>query len=1048
MTGTVNHPGRLFERRAPAALLALLGAALSLPAANIGTAVPILGQVADLVYDEQRQLVYLANFSQNRIEVYSVGGQRLLTPINVGAAPASVALSPDRQTLYVANNSSNTVSVVDVSTGTLQDEVPIGSRPDSLAVGADGIVVIIGGGGLMRLNAPSRTVTAVAISPPAAPPPGLPAPGAIPTPAGFRAQLAATSDGRLIFGMSANRLFVYEVSSGTVLRSRTMGGLNAAISVAPDGAKFMVGPFLFDSNTLTVLGRTGQVAVTLTGGSVFSADGSTLFATFSTQTPINPLNPNQPALGGGGGAIRPSGPPTLGVLQVLKSSNLTPLLGLRLPDNIISKIILSSDGQNLFAISTSGLVVVPIGRLNEFPIVTVDRDTVVLSVDICNRNVQSTALRVSNAGRGRLTFGAISNNTSAIVTQATGVAPTNLQITYDPRATRTRGTTQAVVVLTSPEAVNVEPTILVSLNFRDVDQRGGIFPVSGTIADLVLDAGRQRIYLANNTRNQIEVFSIPQQAFLPPIEVGASPRSLALVGPNLLVVANTSAENISVVDLDSLQQVDQITMGPVPLNAALPLFPSSIAASNNAILFSTVPLAAGAAAPGNGNVWQLSLGSRTAFPRLNLGSGQANVVDGRTVLGSPANGSSIVLVSGNGTIRLYDPVTDNFPVTRPAAITGLRGNVAAAPDGSFFVVDQSVFNSSLAFQGTVATAGAAGAANNSMAAAVAGTVTFRVRVGTTADPLQRLERFAGLPQNILMAQSQPVLESVVSNPFAPVQQRAQQVLPRSLVVDAPSGSAYALTTSGLSVMPVSLTQGRGPSFRSDSVVNGASFRAPVAPGAIVSIFGDELGDESAANSLPLPTALSGTCVTANDVAIPLFYVSAKQINAQLPPNLPAGSVTLSVRSRNTGVASAGVAVRVEAQAPGVFTLTDSAGRKVAAVFRADDFSLLTPDNYAKRDEDLVLYTTGLGATTPAVGAGQPAPSATLARTSAPQVCIGSHPYLVTFSGLAPGFVGLYQVNIRVPGDRVQGDRLPVVLTMSGTDCRNAPTQGAPTTSIH
>lgn len=1046
-------------RRALVALLALVSIPGLLPAATIGTVVPILGQVADLVYDEQRQLVYLANATENRVEVYSVGGQRLLSSYNAGVAPASVAISLDRQTLYVANVTAATngsVSVVDLNSGALRAEIPLGSRPDSLAVGADGQVVIIGSAGLLRLDPATRLVNPVPISPPPAPPPGLPVPGPTPTPAGFRARLATTPDGRLIFGLSANRLFVYEVASGAVLRSRTVGGLNAVLSASPDGSQFMAGPFLFDAETLTILGRGGLTAATLTGGSVFSPDGNTVYSSFSTQTPINPLNPNQltSPVPPPPGSIRPPGPPTLGILQVLKANtrNLTPQLGLRLPDNIISKVIMSDNGQNLFAISQSGMLVVPIGRLNQFPILTVEADNVILSMDICNRNVQSVAVRVFNAGRGRLTYAAMASpaNPNIVLDQATGIAPGNLQVSFSARGTLTPGTVNLSVVLVSPEAVNVEPAIRVSLNFRDVDQRGSIYPIqgvnsltTGTITDMALDSARDRLYLSNMLLNQIEVFSISAGKFLLPIEVGAQPRSMALVGASLLVVANNAAENISVVDLDAMQEIDRITLGPVPL-AAAPQFPASIAASNNAILFSTVPLAAAGATPGNGSIWQLSLATGTAFPRLNLGVlAPANSVDSRTVLAAPANGSSIVLVSGNGTVRLYDPATDNFPVTRTGAVTGLRGAVSAAPDGSFFVVDNTVFNSALAFQGTISNP----TGTNVMSLAVAGNIPFRVRTGTTGpqgDPLQRLERLnlSGLQTT----QSMRMVESVLPSPYAP---RGQvQLLPSSMVLSGPNGSAFVLTATGLSVIPVSQPTGRGPTFNLNGVVNGASFRAPVAVGSIISIFGDELGDEAGATELPLPGALGGTCVTANDVAIPLFYVSPKQINAQLPANLTVGRVTLAVRSRNTGRTSQGVAVTLSATAPGIFTVTDTQGRKVAALFRAGDFSLVTPDNYAKRDEDLVLFATGLGRTNPAVNAGEAAPLANLALTvTPPQVCVGNHPHIVTFSGLAPGWVGLYQVNIRVPGDRVQGDRLPVVITM-GTDCRNASTQGAPTTSIH
>jgi uncharacterized protein (TIGR03437 family) len=275
-----------------------------------------------------------------------------------------------------------------------------------------------------------------------------------------------------------------------------------------------------------------------------------------------------------------------------------------------------------------------------------------------------------------------------------------------------------------------------------------------------------------------------------------------------------------------------------------------------------------------------------------------------------------------------------------------------------------------------------------------------------------------------------------------------------MVVDSPTGNAYLLTSSGLSIVPVALAAGRNPAFNAAQVVNGASFRTPISPGSIITVFGTDLGDQASAGSLPLPNNLGGTCLTLNDLPLPLFYASPTQINAQLPQSINTGSAVFSVRSRNTGRASTGVTIGIQAASPGVFSFRDSSNVPVALVFRVADngtLSLVTADNKAFRDERIVLYATGLGVTTPRVNAGEASPFAPLALTGPIQACIGPannlHPYPVEFSGLAPGFVGLYQVNLYVPGDRVQGDRLFVVLTMGNTDCRTANTTGAPVTFI-
>ena len=144
---------------------------------------------------------------------------------------------------------------------------------------------------------------------------------------------------------------------------------------------------------------------------------------------------------------------------------------------------------------------------------------------------------------------------------------------------------------------------------------------------------------------------------------------MAIVNSNTLVVTNSGAENLSVVDLDAMQEVDQISMGPMPINAT-PVFPHSIAASSNAIMFSAVPLPAAAGLPtGNGSLWQLSLLTHSAFPRLNLGTGVANSVPGRNMLIGAVDGSSIMVVGGTGNLLLYDPIADTFPRLPPGTTT-------------------------------------------------------------------------------------------------------------------------------------------------------------------------------------------------------------------------------------------------------------------------------------------------------------------------------------------------------------------------------------------
>ncbi len=201
-----------------------------------------------------------------------------------------------------------------------------------------------------------------------------------------------------------------------------------------------------------------------------------------------------------------------------------------------------------------------------------------------------------------------------------------------------------------------------------------------------------------------------------------------------------------------------------------------------------------------------------------------------------------------------------------------------------------------------------------------------------------------------------------------------------------------------------------PAVGRGGVVNAASFApAPenfVAPGSLLSIFGAGLtsGSTLAAASLPLPVKLAGSTVTVNGAAIPPLYVSPGQINAQLPFEATAGATANLVVS---GVDRPGAAepLRVEA-APGIFAITRSGNT-------------------------ILIYATGLGPVTPAIATGAAAPVGPLSNTATePVVMVGGMRATVGFSGLAPGFAGLYQVNAAIPAGLAAGPAA-VVLEIGG-----------------
>jgi uncharacterized protein (TIGR03437 family) len=162
-----------------------------------------------------------------------------------------------------------------------------------------------------------------------------------------------------------------------------------------------------------------------------------------------------------------------------------------------------------------------------------------------------------------------------------------------------------------------------------------------------------------------------------------------------------------------------------------------------------------------------------------------------------------------------------------------------------------------------------------------------------------------------------------------------------------------------------------------------------------------------AAGLPLPTSLGGVTVSLGGRTVPLLYVGRSQINFQVPYEIPPGTSAMVVTAN--GVASSPASVTVAAAAPGIFVY----GNNWAVVLN-QDYSLNGPSNPAKAGSYVMLYGTGAGAASPAVPTGSAAPTSPLSTVTNVTATVNGAPATVSFQGLAPGFVGLLQVNLQVP----------------------------------
>jgi minor extracellular serine protease Vpr len=254
---------------------------------------------------------------------------------------------------------------------------------------------------------------------------------------------------------------------------------------------------------------------------------------------------------------------------------------------------------------------------------------------------------------------------------------------------------------------------------------------------------------------------------------------------------------------------------------------------------------------------------------------------------------------------------------------------------------------------------------------------------------------------------------------------AANVLPSYLVGDQEFYATAATMTvyfNGTTIAP--------PAIGTRGVVNAASFKEGQgqAPGSYISLFGSGLSTATKAfGTAYLPLSLAGVSVSfdATGLSVPgrVHFVSPNQVNVQVPWEL-SGKNTVQTKVSIGDISTAVYSLTLNNYSPALF-------QRSGIVAARWNNAIVETTNPAPRTQSVELYCNGLGPVDRAVASGEATPSTPPINTTAtPTVTIGGVQAQVTFSGLTPTAIGLYQINVVVPASAPTGLQ-PVVVTIGG-----------------
>jgi hypothetical protein len=279
----------------------------------------------------------------------------------------------------------------------------------------------------------------------------LPAPHATFPPQVLRTALTTAADGVHIWGIadagaSPQLIFMYDGKTGRLKGEfwTTVPTLLPRVSAAADGSWAMIGWSVFIHSQcgpgFAIRSRypTAGDNKNVTGHAIDSKSG-----VIYGQIPDS---------------LQSAGAPSSPTLSVMDSDNLTLREKIYLPENMVGRALLNKAASILYAVSDSGVMILPVGAINKSKRLAVSAEDLLVQSNFCNRNAMKQTFRISDPGGNNTDFTISTTQPGVTISPMNGTTPANVTVTVDPAAfPKTSGTLAVPLAISSYAAINVPP---------------------------------------------------------------------------------------------------------------------------------------------------------------------------------------------------------------------------------------------------------------------------------------------------------------------------------------------------------------------------------------------------------------------------------------------------------------------------------------------------------------------------------------------------------------------------------------------------------------